>query len=100
MTDLAGRLSHRLQLTTDGHRPYLSAVEDAFGMGIDYAMLQKICGTDPENEAATAPRSASAARWTWCRALLTGSKFRPATWSARTGPCVPRCAATRAVERL
>ena len=44
MHDLAGRLANRVQLTTDGHRAYLSAVEDAFGAGIDYAMLQKIYG--------------------------------------------------------
>lgn len=37
--DLAGRLSNRVQLTTDGHRAYLDAVEDTFGTGIDYAML-------------------------------------------------------------
>jgi IS1 family transposase len=44
MQDLAGRLSHRIQLTTDGNRAYLEAVTDAFGPGIDYAMLQKIYG--------------------------------------------------------
>ena len=44
MHDLAERLAHRVQLTTDGHRAYLSAVEDAFGAEIDYAMLQKIYG--------------------------------------------------------
>jgi hypothetical protein len=32
MHDLAGRLANRVQLTTDGHRPYLTAVEDAFGL--------------------------------------------------------------------
>jgi transposase-like protein len=37
MHDLAGRLAHRVQLTTDGHKPYLMAVEDAFGSEIDYA---------------------------------------------------------------
>ena len=42
--DLAGRLANRVQLTTDGHKPYLSAVEDAFGADIDYAMLIKIYG--------------------------------------------------------
>jgi len=47
MHDLAGRLRHRVQLTTDGHRPYLEAVESAFGMDIDYAMLVKIYGSDP-----------------------------------------------------
>jgi IS1 family transposase len=48
MHDLASRLAHRVQLTTDGHRAYLSAVEDAFGANIDYAMLQKIYGNAPE----------------------------------------------------
>jgi len=48
MHDLAGRLANRVQLTTDGHRAYLSAVEDAFGADIDYAMLVKIYGAEPE----------------------------------------------------
>jgi IS1 family transposase len=48
MNDLAERLAHRVQLTTDGHAAYLSAVEDAFGANIDYAMLQKIYGAAPE----------------------------------------------------
>ena len=46
--DLAERLAHRVQLTTDGHRAYLDAVEDAFGMEIDYAQLVKIYGNVPE----------------------------------------------------
>ncbi|MEE9910538.1 MAG: DDE-type integrase/transposase/recombinase [Deltaproteobacteria bacterium] len=44
MTDLASRLQHRVQLTTDGHKPYLQAVDDAFGGDIDYAMLVKTYG--------------------------------------------------------
>jgi IS1 family transposase len=40
--DLAKRLSNRVQLTTDGHPAYLRAIEDAFGIDIDYAMLIKI----------------------------------------------------------
>lgn len=44
MTDLASRLKSRVQLTTDGHKPYLQAVEDAFGGDIDYAMLVKTYG--------------------------------------------------------
>jgi IS1 family transposase len=40
--DLAGRLKNRIQLTTDGLRVYIDAVEDAFGSEIDYAMLSKI----------------------------------------------------------
>jgi len=47
MQDLAGRVKHRVQLTTDGHGAYLSAVEDAFGGAIDYAMLVKLYGTGP-----------------------------------------------------
>jgi len=44
MQDVASRLSNRVQLTTDGHKPYLEAVEGAFGADIDYAMLIKIYG--------------------------------------------------------
>jgi len=45
MTDLASRLATRVQLTTDGHKAYLSAVADAFGpSGVDYAMLVKLYG--------------------------------------------------------
>ena len=46
--DLASRLASRVQLTTDGHKAYLSAIEDAFGVNIDYAMLIKIYGNAPE----------------------------------------------------
>ena len=46
MHDLAGRLANRVQLTTDGHRVYLDAVESAFGSEIDYAMLVRLYGAD------------------------------------------------------
>ena len=52
MNDLASRLTHRVQLTTDGHRAYLSAVEDVFGIDIDYAMLVKLYGADANEGAA------------------------------------------------
>ena len=45
--DLALRLANRVQLTSDGHRPYLEAVEQSFGADIDYAMLVKIYGDAP-----------------------------------------------------
>ena len=44
MLDLATRLKNRVQLTTDGHKVYLNAVEQAFGSDIDYAMLVKVYG--------------------------------------------------------
>jgi len=55
MDDLASRLSHRIQLTTDGHRVHLDAVESAFGAGIDYPTLVKIYGSDRESEATYSP---------------------------------------------
>jgi IS1 family transposase len=55
MTDLAGRLSNRVQLSTDGHRPYLMAVEGAFGSEIDYATIVKLYGTDPEADTRYSP---------------------------------------------
>jgi IS1 family transposase len=47
LQDLAGRLVNRVQLTTDGHKMYLGAVEDAFGGAIDFAQLVKIYGNEP-----------------------------------------------------
>ncbi len=55
MQDVASRLTNRVQLTTDAHKPYLAAVEDAFGSDIDYAVLQKIYGTDPDAEKRYSP---------------------------------------------
>jgi IS1 family transposase len=56
MHDLAGRMASRIQLTTDGHRVYVDAVESAFGSAIDYAMLVKIYGADRrETEARYSP---------------------------------------------
>lgn len=47
VTDLADRLKNRVQLTTDGFKAYLNAVDAAFGNDIDYAMLIKIYGVPP-----------------------------------------------------
>ncbi len=44
MEDLASRVTTRIQITTDGHRAYAEAVEGAFGMDVDYAMLIKLYG--------------------------------------------------------
>ncbi len=44
MDDLRARLANRVQLTTDGHRAYLEAVEGAFGADVDYAQLVKLYG--------------------------------------------------------
>ena len=49
MQDVATRVANRIQLTSDGHKAYLEAVEGAFGADIDYAMLQKVYGASPES---------------------------------------------------
>jgi IS1 family transposase len=48
INDLAERLANRVQLTSDGHKAYLEAVEGAFGADVDYAQLVKMYGTAPD----------------------------------------------------
>src|SRR3990167_1277551 len=55
MQGLKDRLGNRVQLTTDGHKPYLEAVEDAFGSEIDYAQLVKIYGPAPDGQRRYSP---------------------------------------------
>lgn len=63
-TDLASRLANRVQLTTDGHRVYVNAVEHAFGSNVDYAMLVKLYGQERDTEATYSP-----AKVISCRAI-------------------------------
>jgi IS1 family transposase len=55
MDDLRSRLANRVQLTSDGHRPYLTAVDSTFGDDVDYAMLVKLYGSDPAAEKRYSP---------------------------------------------
>lgn len=55
ITDLRDRLANRVQITTDGYRAYLEAVEGAFGANIDYAMLIKIYGDASERQRRYSP---------------------------------------------
>ena len=55
MDDLKERLANRVQLTSDGHRPYLVAVDEVFAGDVDYAMLQKIYGAEPSGEKRYSP---------------------------------------------
>src|SRR6185437_5814778 len=83
INDLAGRLKHRVQLTTDGHKPYLTAIADNFGNNIDYAMLVKIYGNDPiEGQKRYSP------------AVCTGCKLEP-----KIGSPDPKHISTSYVER-
>ena len=64
MDDLASRLANRVQLTSDGHKAYLEAVEGAFGADIDYAMLVKLYGPAPEGQRRYSPAECIGARKT------------------------------------
>jgi IS1 family transposase/lambda repressor-like predicted transcriptional regulator len=55
--DLASRLADRIQLTTDGHGPYLGAVEKVFGGAVDYAMLVKVYGEESQGQKRYSPAS-------------------------------------------
>jgi IS1 family transposase len=55
IADLKPRLLNRVQITTDGHRPYIDAIERAFGKEVDYAMLVKEYGQDPSEERRFSP---------------------------------------------
>jgi len=72
MQDLAGRLAHRVQLTTDGQRVYLDAIETAFGANIDYAMLVKLYGHDAESETRYSP-----AECIGCRSVVISGNPNP-----------------------
>lgn len=69
LRDVESRLTERVQLTTDGHRMYLTAVPDAFGEAIDYAQLVKVFGNDPEGQKRYSP------------AICSGCKQNPITGS-------------------
>jgi IS1 family transposase len=73
VNDLAGHLAGRVQITSDGHKAYLEAVEEAFGADVDYAMLVKLYGPSADGTAGTAERKYSPGECTGCRkAGITG----------------------------
>ena len=55
MQDVADRMANRVQLTTDGLKAYLDAVDDAFGIDVDYAQLVKLYGEAPEAQKRYSP---------------------------------------------
>ncbi len=82
MDDLRSRLANRVQLTTDGHRAYLEAVEGAFGQDVDYAQLVKIYGETVEGQKRYSPAECVGTK----KAKVTGNP----------DPC---CVSTSYVER-
>ena len=61
ISDLKDKLANRVQLTTDGHRMYLDAIENTFGREIDYAQLVKIYGETPESQRHYSPAQCTGA---------------------------------------
>jgi IS1 family transposase len=62
MDDLRSRLATRVQLTSDGHKAYLQAVDTVFGDDVDYAELVKLYGADPVSEKRYSPAKCIGAR--------------------------------------
>ena len=97
MDDLKAWLANRVQLTSDGHKAYLRAVEEAFGADVDYAQLVKIYGEAPDSFKGRY----SPAECIGCeRHRVEGSPdpkhLNPRLPSARTLRCGCTCAASRA----
>ena len=72
MDDLRSRLANRVQLTTDGHKAYLEAVEGAFGGDVDYAQLIKLYGDAPKGDTRYSPAACIGAR----KRLIEGRPVR------------------------
>jgi len=87
MQDVGARLANKVQLTTDGHRAYLEAVEEVFGADVDYAMLDKLYGPAPEPAGRYSPAQCIGAIRKRVRRT-----FPPATSSVTTSPRACRCA--------
>ena len=82
--DLATRLANRVQLTSDGLRAYLEAVEGAFGADIDYAQLVKLYGEAPEAQKRYSPAECIGCRKTRIEGDPDPAHISTSTWSART----------------
>ena len=87
MRDVASRLSRKVQLTTDGHKAYLDAVDDAFGGDIDYAMLVKLYGAERPGEARYSPANIIGIR----KEEICGSRNRDLSARAMSSGRIFRC---------
>lgn len=84
-------MSDRIQLTSDGHSPYVKAVAEAFGGDIDYAMLIEEYATERQGYARYSPPICIAAHPERITATLTVNTSTRHSWNVRTSRCVCRC---------
>lgn len=97
MDDLRGRLANRVQLTTDGHKAYLEAVEGAFGDDVDNAQLIKLYGNQPVGpQTCYARRNAPASARCASPASLRPNTSQPPTLNVRTSRSAWAIAGSRA----
>jgi IS1 family transposase len=87
IADLGSRMANRVQITTDGHRPYLDAIEQEFGREVDYAQLIKTYGVQKSEDGSPAARRYSPQ-------VVTGVEVRPVS-----GDPDPAHISTSMVER-
>jgi IS1 family transposase len=76
--DLASRLANRVQITTDGHNAYLQAIDDAFGIDVDYAILEKVYAVPAEAQTRYSPPVCVSAK----RKEVTGRPDQKHIWTS------------------
>jgi hypothetical protein len=87
MQDLASRLVNRVQLTTDGHKMYLSAVEEAFSDSMGFAQLVKIYGPAPEGpEVRYSPAACLGTQKNAVSGCTAAEHVSTSSWRGRTSP--------------
>jgi hypothetical protein len=93
--DIRQRVIGRPQITTDAHKPYLAAIEMAFGTDMDYAQMHKIYGASGEVEGRYSPAKCIGCDMKTVIGSQTTSTFQLPTWSGRISQCVCRCGGLR-----
>ncbi len=94
MQDVAGRVVSRVQLTTDGHKAYLDAVEGAFGADVDYAMLIKLYGEAAGPKGRYSPAECTGAIKTRVEGRPDAKHISTSYVERQTSPCGCLCAAS------
>lgn len=87
MRDLESRLVTRPQITTDGFRPYVNAVDDTFETNVDYAMLIKMYAGDESTRERYSPSEIVETRTVQSWAIRNRSSFPRHTWNVKISPC-------------